>query len=59
MSCCKYLNGEEVDCLIIGFANVKFFMNQSCFTIGVLKCVLKLDFPLVMVHVKSSCEDYA
>jgi hypothetical protein len=23
-----------------------------------LKLVLKLDFPLVMAHVKSSCEDY-
>ncbi len=55
----ELVNGEEVDCLIIEFTNVTFSMNQSCLTIGALKCVLKLKFLLVMVHVKSSCEDYA
>jgi hypothetical protein len=59
MSWCKDLNGEEVDYLIIEFVDVKYPMNQSYLTIGDLKRVLRLDFPLVMVHVKSSCEDYA
>ncbi len=55
----ELVNGEEADCSIIEFSNVMFFMNHICLTIGALKHVLRLNFPLVMAHVKSSCEDYA
>jgi hypothetical protein len=55
----ELVDGEEADYLIIEFTNVMFSMNQSCLIIGALKCVLKLNFLLVMAHVKSSCEDYA
>jgi hypothetical protein len=51
------MNNEEANCLINEFVDVNFFVNWHYFTTGVLKLVLKLDFPLVMAHVKSSCED--
>ncbi len=58
ISWCEDLNGKKADCLIIKFAGVKLFVNQRCLAIGALKLVLMPYFLLVIVHVKSSCEDY-
>jgi len=58
MSWCEDLNNNEVDCFIIEFANAKFFCElEHYFATGALKPMLRLDFPLVMAHVKSSYED--
>jgi hypothetical protein len=59
MSWCVDLNDDEPNYLVIKFVNFKCVVNQRCLTIGFLKLVLRLDFPLVMAHVKSSCENYA
>jgi len=58
MSWCEDMNCEEVDCLINEFVGAKFFVNQHYLATSAPKLVLKLDFPLVMAHVKSSCENY-
>jgi hypothetical protein len=52
------MNSEKADCFINEFVKTNFFVNQHYFIASVLKLVLKLDFPLIMAHVKSSCEDY-
>jgi hypothetical protein len=57
MSWCTILNGEESNCFVIEFVGFKCVVNQHCFTTGFLKLVLRPYFPLVMVHVKSSCEN--
>ncbi len=49
---------EEADCFINEFVGANFFVNQRYLATSALKLVLKLNFPLVMVHVKSSYEDY-
>ncbi len=59
MSWCAILNGEEPNCLVIEFVGFKCVVNQLCFTIGFLKHVLRPYFPLVMVHVKSNCGNFA
>jgi len=56
MSWCTILNGEEPNCLVIEFVGFKCVVNQRCLTTGFLKLVLRPYFPLVMAHVKSSCE---
>jgi hypothetical protein len=58
MSWCEDMNSEKVDCFINEFVKAKFFVNQHYLATSALKLVLKLDFPLVMAHVKSRCEDY-
>jgi hypothetical protein len=55
MNWCAYLNGEEPNCLVIEFASFKFVVNHRCST-SFLKPLLRSNFPLVMAHVKSSCE---
>ncbi len=59
MNWCEDLNGEEVDCLIIEFVGVNFFVNQHFLTIVSPKLVLKPNFSLVMAHVKLRYEDFA
>jgi len=56
MNRCAYLNGEEPNYLVIEFASFKFVVNHYCFT-SFWKLVLRSNFPLVMAHVKSSCEN--
>ncbi len=52
MSWCAKLNGEEVDCLFIGFFGSKYFANQCCLVRRDVKPVLRSDFPKVLAHVK-------
>jgi hypothetical protein len=51
------LNGEEADCLVIEFSSSKYFMNQHCLVTSDVKLVLRPDFPKVLAHVKSYCDN--
>jgi hypothetical protein len=58
MNWCVDLNDEEPKCLVIKFASSRCVVNQCCLTTRILKLVLRRNFPLVMVHVKSNCVNH-